>query len=329
MPHADTASAGLTSIVVTACLCLVAEASDETSPGPRFGHELVYDEAREVIVLFGGFGPDGIPKRDTWLWDGESWRLAATEGPSARKWPAAAYDSRRGVVVLHGGRQGAGRSGPSLDDTWLWNGKRWTSADVDGPTARDHHRAVYDRRRDRVVVFGGWNGESLEDDTWEWDGSAWSRVASTGPAPRAPFGMAYHESLEAVLIAGGQDLDGAFADTWEWDGSAWNVLQSTVPGNRGFHAMTYAQDMASIVLFGGRDGNRLLNDLWAWDGERWQQLAHDGPVRRGIYASAYDPRRRELLIHGGGDRVDGEWVLQSTTWTWSADHGWRVVAGDE
>ena len=38
----------------------------EESPGPRYGHEMVYDEARNVTLLFGGFGPDGEPKADTW-----------------------------------------------------------------------------------------------------------------------------------------------------------------------------------------------------------------------------------------------------------------------
>ena len=90
--------------VVVASFATVGIANDH-SPGPRYGHEMVYDEAREVVVLFGGFGPDGVPKGDTWLWDGQSWRLAAKIGPSPRRWPAAAYDSHRGVVVLHVGHR--------------------------------------------------------------------------------------------------------------------------------------------------------------------------------------------------------------------------------
>jgi hypothetical protein len=154
----------------------VAEIASHQSPGPRFGHEMVYDEARGVTILFGGFGQDGIPKGDTWLWDGEAWQLATTDGPSPRKWAAAAYDSRRAVVVLHGGREGEGRSGLSLSDTWIWDGHNWTEVRGEGPTPRDHHRAAYDKARDRVILFGGWNGESLERDTWEWDGSQWERV---------------------------------------------------------------------------------------------------------------------------------------------------------
>ena len=317
------------SIAVVAAWFTAAETADGQSPGPRFGHEMVYDEARQVVVLFGGFDPDGVPKGDTWIWDGNSWHLAATVGPSPRKWPAAAFDSHRGVVVLHGGRSGTGGTGPSLSDTWIWDGQSWTEMPEKGPTARDHHRAVYDKARDRVVLFGGWNGESLENDTWEWDGTRWERFAQSGPSPRAPFGMAYHDSLDTVVIAGGQNLDEALTDMWSWSGSGWTQLNSEVPSRRGFHAMGYMSDKNAIVIFGGRDGDHLLNDMWAWNGNQWTQISSDGPIRRGIYASAYDRQRSEFLIHGGGDRFDGEWTLDSRTWAWSADSGWRVVNGAE
>ncbi len=305
-----------------------AQPVEEQSPGPRYGHEMVYDAARGEVILFGGFGPDGEPKGDTWAWNGNGWRPVADTGPSPRKWPAAAYDSRRELIVLHGGREGAGRSGPSLSDTWIWDGRKWQQASANGPTPRDHHRAAYDEARDRVVLFGGWNGDSLENDTWEWDGDAWKRVATDGPGPRAPFGMAYHKSLEAVVIAGGQDLDGAFDDMWRWNGSAWNRIENQLPSARGFHAMTSVPDTESVIVFGGRNGDELLNDLWEWDGRRWRQISSDGPVRRGIHACAYDARRRELIVHGSGDRVGNNWILESETWAWSADTGWRLLASD-
>lgn len=91
--------------------------------------------------------------------------------------------------------------------------------------------------------------------------------------------------------------------------------------------MTYAPDTDSFLVFGGRDGDRLFNDLWAWNGDEWSQLSSDGPVRRGIYASAYDRQRDQFLFHGSGDRVDGNWQLDTRTWAWSANNGWRVVSG--
>lgn len=61
------------------------ELREHQTPGPRYGHELVFDEARNITLLFSGFGPDGVPKRDTWGWDGEWRTLLSSTGPSPRK----------------------------------------------------------------------------------------------------------------------------------------------------------------------------------------------------------------------------------------------------
>ncbi len=314
--------------VLVGLIGALALTAQEATPGPRFGHELVFDEARGVVLLFGGFGPDGVPKGDTWTWDGTRWRLASPTGPSPRKWPAATYDARRRTVVLHGGREGVERTGPSLDDTWTWDGTAWSEVETPGPGARDHHRIAYDRRRDRVVLFGGWNGQGLEQDTWEWDGTTWARIAVQGPSARAPLGLAFDEARGTVVLAGGQNLDGAYSDAWEFDGSAWTKLAADMPAPRGFHAMTYSPLSGSVLVFGGRSGDELYDDLWSLRDLEWTRLSQDGPLRRGIYASAFDRERGVMVIHGSGDFVAGQWDLDGRTWAWAPESGWRVIAGE-
>jgi hypothetical protein len=43
------------------------------SPPARYGHAMVYDEAKGVVILFGGIGLDGVPLNDTWEYDGIVW----------------------------------------------------------------------------------------------------------------------------------------------------------------------------------------------------------------------------------------------------------------
>lgn len=43
------------------------------SPTPRYAHAMVYDEARQVIVLFGGIDAEGNRLNDTWEYDGTTW----------------------------------------------------------------------------------------------------------------------------------------------------------------------------------------------------------------------------------------------------------------
>jgi hypothetical protein len=105
-----------------------------TGPSPRQSRALVYDSAREVTVLFGGFvcgaaAPDNFVE-DTWEWDGGTWTQVATSGPSPRVAPMV-YDSARGVSVLFGG---VGSS--ELSDTWEWDGERWTQVSSTGPGPR-------------------------------------------------------------------------------------------------------------------------------------------------------------------------------------------------
>jgi hypothetical protein len=45
----------------------------EQFPPARYGHAMAYDEARQVIVLFGGIDATGSPLNDTWEYDGDGW----------------------------------------------------------------------------------------------------------------------------------------------------------------------------------------------------------------------------------------------------------------
>ncbi len=49
------------------------EVSPRHVPPARYGHAMVYDEARGVVVLFGGIAADGTYLNDTWEYDGVTW----------------------------------------------------------------------------------------------------------------------------------------------------------------------------------------------------------------------------------------------------------------
>ena len=137
-----------------------------TVPAARWIHRMAYDAARDEIVLFGGGGSTTV-LRDTWIWNGSNWvqRTPATL-PSARYADAIAYDSDRQVVVMFGGQTGFNFGVGPLADTWEWNGTNWSPVAVSGPTARSFVKMVYDQRRRKIVLFGGYNAGFLGD-TWE------------------------------------------------------------------------------------------------------------------------------------------------------------------
>lgn len=155
--------------------------SQVPGPGPaaRQGHVFVYDQRRGRTVLFGGSGTAPAGQRapqfsDTWEFDGQRWLEIKASGPAPRTSAGAAYDSKRGVVIVFGGIS----AGAFLADTWSWNGSEWKTLADAGPDPRAMGYLAYDAGRDRVVLFGGRKGYPNGDlnDTWEWDGVKWTKV---------------------------------------------------------------------------------------------------------------------------------------------------------
>ncbi len=133
---------------------------------------MVYDAARQRVVLFGGSSLG-----DTWEWDGTNWsQKTPNTVPSARSNHALAYDSARQRVVLFGGENNS----VDFGDTWEWDGTNWTQkSPATAPLVRTYHALAFDSVRQRVVLFGGSYYGSYLGDTWEWDGTNWSFKAST------------------------------------------------------------------------------------------------------------------------------------------------------
>src|SRR5262249_14262812 len=143
----------------------------------RYGQAMAYDSNRNRVVLFGGSDSfattffQGVPSLDdTWEWDGTDWvqRLPAHR-PPARLYAQMAFDSRRGVVVLHGGLNYPSYplQQEKLSDTWEWDGTTWTERTETPapPAAAPYESMAYDAARGVVVLS--------TPDLWEWDGNAW------------------------------------------------------------------------------------------------------------------------------------------------------------
>lgn len=103
------------------------------SPAPRAAAAMVYDAARQRVVMYGGATQDG-PLGDTWEWDGSAWtERAVSEGPGARMYHTLAYDAARQRVILIGGIRG---DAPQ-NDVWEWDGAAWQvrleASEYEGP----------------------------------------------------------------------------------------------------------------------------------------------------------------------------------------------------
>jgi hypothetical protein len=133
----------------------------------RSDFALAYDDARRMVVLYGGRTMSGELLNDTWEWDGLNWTapfFLSLPIPDARAGHTLSYDTARKRVVLFGGQTSTG----AANDTWEWDGASWTELHpAPVPVARHHHAMIYDKAREKLVMFGGADDTTAElGDSW-------------------------------------------------------------------------------------------------------------------------------------------------------------------
>jgi hypothetical protein len=284
------------------CSGLVWTPASSAGPSARYDHAMVYDGARQKVLLFGG--RDTIRfYGDTWEWDSaaSSWTLRASGGPSARYGHALAYDPARQKVILFGGRGATSH----LGDTWEWDGASgtWTFLSNTGPTPRHYHAMAHDPQRGRTVSFGGIGNGPAHADTWEWDGTTWAHLSNAGPTPRFNLGMAYSPTRHRVVLYGGTDGRLCPADTLGWDGVGWAQFPLASPLGRFSNEAVWDTPNQRLLLFGGTTigctpGGGALDEAWSWDGQ-WLRLSTLGAGPRFGHAAAYDDSAGAVVMHGG------------------------------
>ncbi len=151
----------------------------EVPKGYRRG-ALVFDPAANRAVYMGG---DHVAKSsglltylDTWVLEGDAWRLLEDAGLPDRSEHSAVYDTARQRVVLFGGF-GACAHGERgcCAETWELVGDVWERVDVAGPAARVGASMAYDAANARTLLFGGLICSDEDDrSVWSYDGTAWT-----------------------------------------------------------------------------------------------------------------------------------------------------------
>jgi len=236
--------------------------------------------------------------------------------------------------------------------------KEWIKSAKIGPSPRDDFSMTYDISRQRIVLFGGWNGSEVYGDTWEWDGKSWKQVSSTGPEARFSHSLTYDPVNENIILYGGCNGE-QYGDTWLWDGKEWSLKGSVVPFPRSDHAMVYDGERKKVVMFGGIKGavSKILGEelnaprtikyyddqgglqelavsvgdeddykwyrgTWEWDGDDWEEVTKVGPDVRYDHAMAYDKERKVVVLFGG---IAEEGKIYGDTWEWDGKEWTKVT----
>ena len=255
---------------------------DSAGPPARMVGAAAYDASRRQLLLFGG-----LRHRENldemWAWSDGVWRRSTDTSAGPRDHHVMTYDSDRSRVLLFGG---SGQRPPgaerrlSPEDTWEWDGSRWSQVATTGPSNRGRSAMAYDEKRRETVLFGGGSDRVLGD-TWIWNGREWRLSPQTGPRPRYAHALAYDPDREVVVLYGGSTFTPVehFVEMWEWNGERWREIKmsSVNPGIRYSAGLAYDRHRRRLVLHGGASPDpagqlQFVFDTWEWDGSRWSAI---------------------------------------------------------
>lgn len=303
----------------------------------REGAALAYDPADQALLLFGGDNSAGV-QQDTWTWDAHQWtRRLPPVSPPARTDAAIAYDAMTKTLVLFGGDPHS--TAGYLNDTWTWNGSRWTLLQPGiSPPARTHAMMAYDPANGAVILFGGLGSSGFLNDVWSFNGTSWHELHPiAAPSARYDAAFAYHApSRKLVLFGGFTPGSGPLGDTWTFDGTIWQQAGTVIAPVARQGASLIPMTAGTLVLFGGYTNNSLvgilphqaivpsgeaLGDTWTWNGTAWSMMqpASSPPPRYDVAAS-FDPMLSQPILVAGccnapGGFLDDVWAYDGSSWS--------------
>ena len=312
---------------------------DPRVPRSRDYPSFVYDPDNHRAILFGGKDDTGTRVNDTWelllptkLRPNPIWRELSPGGtlPEGRNAAAFIYDARYKRLIVFGGY---GQSSGALGDFWALDFStttqgNWHQFSPTGtlPAARYLSSAIYDSANQRMIIFGGYDGNKDYNDTWEItlpqdiDNSTSTQLNPGGtlPSARDSHSTIYDAPNKRLILFGGYDGSNSLNDTWELNFSTttdgnWRQLSpsGTLPGIRDSYAVVYdSQNQRMIVSMGLDTGNKIYyNDIWELplssdsDGTWTDESPAIGSRPKGRYAlsAIYDEPNQRMVLFGGYD----------------------------
>ncbi|MGE3172776.1 MAG: kelch repeat-containing protein [Planctomycetota bacterium] len=275
------------------------------TPAPRAGHAMALDEARGVLLMYGG--APGLA--DTWEFDGVQWQQRLPfASPGVQVDASMAFQPLSGRVLLLPDDLGffvtasLWRFEPALN-TWFDLGALPTV----GGNMTGHRLirrpgtggevvmmgGVTDWPRQPVVVGGGSGGAPLTMD----------------PVPRSGFAECYDPVNDRVYLHGGL-LNGYGASsfaanvTGEFDGNGYRLLRGG-PRPDARQGAAVVGDADGIGWLLGGLGNSTYEfdtefETWRRDADRWTYVPTiAAPSPRAFHAAACDANRRRIVLFGG------------------------------
>ena len=232
---------------------------------------------------------------------------------------------------------------PALEGETLVSG--WHEV---APPRRSWHVAVFDSRRNRLLLCGG----AFHGTLWSYElvTRTWSEIPLTAPGPDLVGACGIYDPIrDRVVVFGGRNSYGdPSADTWVLDlrgAPQWTKLSATGLTPREEASAAYDPVGDRMIVFGGIRFVHPFSDLSTLDLSRptkWKVFAaspQSSPGPRELSALIVDSRRNRLAVIGGytlveisdhvheSHRVPDSWELDLSRLAASAPLAWDSLPG--
>ena len=270
---------------------LWAKVSLPNSPSIRTAPTMVYDNARQVVVLFGGTehileNSTATNYDDTWEYtpsDGTWSSIDTDSSPTSRSSAPAVFDEANGRILLFGGKKpnSSNDDNESLSDTWVYDTSTlaWTKLTIpanQAPTARHGSSMAYNTSTNEIFLFGGeskdgtGSAETFLNDVWRFETatSTWTKLTTINPpSPRGYASMVYNPDRDRFYLLGGRTAIGSppvedgqtpsevSQEQWELNPAnlTWTaVTPTTNMGGQYGAGLVYATATQEMISFGGQ-----------------------------------------------------------------------------
>jgi hypothetical protein len=313
-------------------------------PKARIYHSLGYHEKTDNFLVFAGLTKRGWigDLRDIWKYDPKKglWEevgiceAVSTDGKSVITTMAYDKESDQFISVDHDGR------------TWAYNFEKnlWKDMKPDpSPVGRAGQGMVYDEESDRIIMFGGFGGRSIDDplfsDTWVYDykTNCWTQMnPKNSPSARMYFAMTYDSENDKVILWGGREKDPITDNSiWVYDYNK-DTWESKENNGGPAKPLTYSVMVNRInakdnIIFGGAIlesvyKGTLTNETWSYTlkQNKWKQLSPEiSPPPIADHNMAFDTKRNSILLFGGelgtlySNKLSGDlWIFDSRNNSW-------------
>jgi hypothetical protein len=246
--------------------------------------------------------------------------------PSPPNQHVAVFVPSRNQMVAYGGSLGS--------DTWVLDlsAQSWSKLNVaNPPPARLAASAIYDPVRDRMVMFGGYDGGYL-DELWTLSLSGtptWTLATPSGPVPPGrDFASAIYDPVRDRMILFAGFSGATYNDVWALDLASltWSQLtpSGTLPSPLYGGCAIYDRAGDQMVTTFGGTGQTWSLSLGASPAWTLLHPTGVGPSNRLFATAVYDADGQRMLIHGGKYLTNG--FPDTYELTLGASPAWRLLS---